>query len=244
MCTPNRAAVKLFIRIGPSRRHNVIRNVLTPLASLFTPPVVVGVAADAMRTGPLFPEEEAAVAGAAPARRADFTAGRTCARALLAALGVGPVPIPRRPDGAPAWPAGVVGSISHCRGLCAVAVAPAGTVVGLGLDVELADPFEPGLLGAICRPDELAALAAHRERPPAAWGPVVFSAKEAFYKCYRPLTGRFLELADVAVDVDPATSSFIGRLTGASLPLPAGHDRLHGRYALWDGFVACGVTLR
>jgi 4'-phosphopantetheinyl transferase EntD len=64
----------------------------------------------------LFPEEITLVARATEKRRREFTAGRECARAALAGLGLAAVPILRGYRGAPQWPDGVVGSITHCPG--------------------------------------------------------------------------------------------------------------------------------
>jgi len=73
----------------------------------------------------LFPEEEMLVARATEKRRQEFTAGRECARSALSALGVQAAPILRGYRGAPQWPDGIVGSIAHCAGYCAAAVARA-----------------------------------------------------------------------------------------------------------------------
>jgi len=67
----------------------------------------------------LFPEEEAVIANAVDKRRREFATARACARAALAKLGLPPVPIVPGFRGAPQWPSGVVGSITHCAGYCA-----------------------------------------------------------------------------------------------------------------------------
>ncbi|MGN5635089.1 4'-phosphopantetheinyl transferase family protein [Streptomyces sp. AC154] len=71
----------------------------------------------------LFPEEAAQVARSTPARRAEFTSVRACARRAMTRLGRAPVPVLRGPRGAPLWPPGLVGSMTHCQG-----------VPGLGFD--------------------------------------------------------------------------------------------------------------
>ena len=78
-----------------------------------------------MDRGGLFPEEEALVAGAVTKRREEFAAGRNAARAALAGLGPPPCPLLRAGRRAPAWPQGIVGSITHCSGFCCAVVAPA-----------------------------------------------------------------------------------------------------------------------
>ncbi|MBN1173619.1 MAG: 4'-phosphopantetheinyl transferase, partial [Micromonosporaceae bacterium] len=64
----------------------------------------------------MLPEEAPLVARAVPRRRAEFTTGRHCARLALASLGVEPAAILAGPDRAPRWPAGIVGTITHCDG--------------------------------------------------------------------------------------------------------------------------------
>jgi len=86
---------------------------------------------------PLHPEEERIVAGAALKRRRDFTLGRACAHAALAELDLDKGPIARAGNGAPVWPAGLVGSITHTPGYAAALVARAADFAGLGVDAEL-----------------------------------------------------------------------------------------------------------
>ena len=80
----------------------------------------------------LFPEEEDAVARAVDKRRQEFTTARACARAALASLGFAPVPIVRGPGGAPPWPPGVVGSLTHCAGYRGCAIGRAADVAAIG----------------------------------------------------------------------------------------------------------------
>src|SRR5438874_13378259 len=86
--------------------------------------VAVGEAFGDLPDAPLLGPEAAAVASAVPSRQREFATGRACARQALAALGVAPVPLDRGAGGAPAWPAGGVGSITHCAGYRGAAVAP------------------------------------------------------------------------------------------------------------------------
>src|SRR5690242_4153856 len=72
----------------------------------------------------LFPAEAAQIQGAVEARRREFATGRHCARQALAALGVPATPLLSGGHREPLWPAGVVGSITHCTGYRAAAVAP------------------------------------------------------------------------------------------------------------------------
>ena len=74
--------------------------------------------------GVLFVEEEQVIAHAVPVRRREYAVVRSCARVCLGRLGYPRVPILPGVGGAPIWPAGVVGSLTHCAGYAAAAVGP------------------------------------------------------------------------------------------------------------------------
>src|ERR1039458_9943593 len=84
----------------------------------------------------LFPAEEAAVGRPVEKRRREFTTARACARKALAQLGLPPSPITNGERGEPRWPAGVVGSITHCDGYRACAIARSTEMVTIGIDAE------------------------------------------------------------------------------------------------------------
>jgi 4'-phosphopantetheinyl transferase EntD len=176
-----------------------------------------GVAAAEAFTDPpgvqLFPAEEAVIAKAAGQRRREFATARACARAALASLGLPPVPILPGPRGAPRWPAGVVGSMTHCAGYRAGAVAHDRDVLTIGLDAEPHGALPDGVLRAVASGDEQARLAAIAIAVPGVcWDRMLFSAKESVYKAWFPLTGRWLGFEDASVTIDPANATFTARL--------------------------------
>jgi 4'-phosphopantetheinyl transferase EntD len=116
------------------------------LERLFPEDVWTVVADEDAWRGPLLPEEERDLGSVGEGRRRDFRAGRACARQALTRLGLAPAPLLRRPDRSPAWPSGAVGSISHCPGFCAAAVASAARYGALGLDVEAAGRARPTII--------------------------------------------------------------------------------------------------
>ncbi len=212
------------------------------IRTLFPPDVIVLEATPEMWDEPLMPEEEVCVARAVRKRQREFAAGRACARRALAQLGIEGVALPSAPDRLPVWPAGIVGSLSHCRDFCGVAVARRGSIAGLGLDVEGAEPLEARLVEMICSAEELARAAASPPPGPAGWAKIIFSAKESFYKCWYPLARRFLGFHDVVVDFDPGRDAFTARLVaGAGEQRAPG--RLRGRFACDARYVFTGVTL-
>jgi enterobactin synthetase component D / holo-[acyl-carrier protein] synthase len=154
----------------------------------------------------LFPEEEALLARAVQKRRLEFTTVRHCARVALARLGIPAVPILPGDRGAPQWPEGIVGSMTHCAGYRAAVVARSADLVTVGVDAEPHDRLPPDVLDTVTLPQErvqLARLAA--ERPGVHWDRLLFSAKEAVYKSWYPLTRRWLDFdeAEITFDAGP-----------------------------------------
>ncbi len=154
-----------------------------------------------------FPAEAALIAGASLLRRSAFLAGRACAREALAALGVAPSPLLREESGAPIWPAGIVGSISHAGGVAGAIVARAPTIIGVGLDIDTAEPIpEAATARLVGRPDELSdGIDLGRAKR-------LFVAKEAVYKLHFPIQRKFLEFHDVRVDLDAETGDFVAEI--------------------------------
>jgi 4'-phosphopantetheinyl transferase EntD len=151
---------------------------------------------------PLFLAEAALMRGRLPRRRRQFASARACARRCLAELGRSPAPLLPGPGGAPQWPAGVVGSITHCEGYRAAVVASASRYAALGIDAEPAGPLPKGVLGLITSPAERAELAELAELDPAVpWERVFFSAKEAVYKAWYPATGIWLGFRDATLSL-------------------------------------------
>jgi 4'-phosphopantetheinyl transferase EntD len=193
----------------------------------------------------LFPGEEDVISGAVDKRRNEFATARACARDALAQLGLPPVPIVPGWRGAPQWPPGVVGSITHCAGYRASAVARDRDVVTIGLDAEPHDDLPSGVLGAVASAREqtrLAALAA--ARPDVCWDRLLFSAKESVYKAWFPLTRRWLDFEEASVDIDPVSRTFTARLmvdgpvvNGAPL---TGFD---GRWLVRDGLIVTAIVI-
>jgi enterobactin synthetase component D / holo-[acyl-carrier protein] synthase len=161
----------------------------------------------------LFPEEEAIIANAVDKRRREFTSVRACARAAMARLGLPPVPIVPGLRGAPQWPDGVVGSMTHCAGYRACAIAHDRDLVAIGLDAEPHDKLPDGVLEAVSSQEERTWLEALASSVPGVhWDRILFSAKESVYKAWFPLTQRWLGFEDASVTIDPKEGTFTARL--------------------------------
>ncbi|REE95824.1 4'-phosphopantetheinyl transferase family protein [Thermomonospora umbrina] len=187
----------------------------------------------------LFPEEEAVIVRAVAKRRREFTTVRFCARRALAELGVPPAPILPGKRGAPQWPAGVVGSMTHCEGYRAAVVARTGDVSALGIDAEPHGPLPEGVLTIVTRPAELSGLAAlTASSPEVHWDRLLFSVKESIYKAWFPLTGDWLGFEDADVALSP-DGSFSARILLDPAGRPTGFT---GRWLVADGLVVSAVT--
>ncbi len=214
------------------------------LASLLPPTVVTRETTVDLRSARRFPSEEAAVATAVDARRREFFTTRICARRALAELGVADAAIPRGPAGSPIWPARVVGSLTHCVGFRAAAVARQWDVLSLGIDAEPRAGMPSEVLELVADPTERDHLAALHDRDPAIpWDRLLFSAKESVYKAFFPLAARWLDFADVAVIIDPG-GSFLARLRGPQLIRAARVETFAGRWGAGVGIIATAVAVR
>jgi 4'-phosphopantetheinyl transferase EntD len=193
----------------------------------------------------LFPEEEALLARAVDKRRREFATARACARSALARLGVAPAPILPGERGAPGWPPGIVGSITHCAGYRAAAVAPVRDVLAIGVDAEPAAGLPDGVLKAISLPgerdrlDELASMA-----PGTSWDRLLFCAKEATYKAWFPLARRWLGFEDADITINPSDGTFQARLL-VTAPLVGGSPLagFDGRWMARDGLILTAITV-
>ena len=193
----------------------------------------------------LFPAEEALLARAVEKRRREFATGRQCARSALGVLGIGPAPILPGQGGAPQWPSGIVGSITHCAGYRAAAAARASEVVTIGLDAEPAQSLPGEVLGLVTRPDErdrLRDLA--RDAPGVCWDTLLFSAKESVYKAWFPLARRWLGFTDADIAINAENGTFEARLLIAA-PASSGvpPTGFNGRWLARDGLLLTAITV-
>ena len=193
----------------------------------------------------LFPEEEALLVRAVEKRRREFGTARHCARTALGALGVPPAPILPGEAGAPQWPAGIVGSITHCAGYRAAVVARAHDVLTIGIDAEPDQSLPGEVLALVSRPDERARLADLASAAPGvSWDRLLFSAKESVYKAWFPLARRWLGFADADITINPEDGTFDARLLVPG-PVVGGTALagLAGRWLARDGVILTAITV-
>ncbi|OBH18723.1 4'-phosphopantetheinyl transferase superfamily protein [Mycolicibacter terrae] len=187
------------------------------------------------------PEEEPLVARSVAKRRNEFVTARYCARLALEELGQPPVPILKGEKGEPCWPAGIVGSLTHCAGFRGAVVGRDTDVRSVGIDAEPHDVLPNGVLDAVSLPAERVELA---DLPSELhWDRILFCAKEATYKAWFPLTKRWLGFEDAHISFD-SDGGFVSRilidpaaLTGPPL------TELRGRWSVSDGLVLTAIVL-
>lgn len=198
------------------------------------------------------PQEEPLVARAVEKRRREFAGARHCARQAMQRLGVEPGPVLRGERGAPVWPRGTVGSLTHCDGYRGAVLGYSMQVRSLGIDAEPHDTLPDGVLPAVSIDEERDWLSSAGDE--LHWDRLLFCAKEATYKAWFPLTGRWLGFEDAHITFArdeaadggaTASGTFHSRLlvpgdTTDGPPL-LGFD---GRWLVADGLVLTAIAVR
>jgi 4'-phosphopantetheinyl transferase EntD len=192
----------------------------------------------------MFPEEAERVSKAVDKRRREFATVRHCARQAFAELGIPPAPLLNGERGAPQWPAGVVGSMTHCAGYRAAVVALDTDIHTLGIDAEPHAPLPEGVLGVISREEERVHLAALKAADSEVhWDRMLFCAKETVYKAWYPLTHKWLGFEEASITLDQ-DGTFAARLMVPG-PVVAGvrQDGFTGRWIVGEGLVITAIAI-
>lgn len=179
----------------------------------------------------LLPEEAVSIRHAVPKRQREFTAGRYCARRAMHQLGLSPVPpVTVGAQREPEFPAGLTGTITHTRDYCAAAVLRQGEVRSIGIDAEMNEPLGDDIARLVLLPAEQA-MVRNLAVPGLCAGKLLFSIKEAFYKAYFQVAGRYLDFLDACVSLAPEDFSFTLQVVRADVPAPFAGSAWRGRYA-------------
>jgi 4'-phosphopantetheinyl transferase EntD len=198
-----------------------------------------------IRDAQLFLEEEEAVARAVEKRRLEYVTARVCARRAMERLGIEPQPIVSGLRGEPRWPAGVVGSITHCQGYRGAALGRASEVTTIGIDAEPNGPLAEGVLEAVSLSGERIWVREFgQSHPQIAWDRLLFSAKESVYKAWFPIARSWLDFEDALITADPVDGTFTARLL---VPGPRLHGadltKFTGRWLVEDGLILTAITV-
>ncbi|MEV4000466.1 4'-phosphopantetheinyl transferase [Streptomyces halstedii] len=203
----------------------------------------------------LYPEEQALLTQSMAKRRREFATVRFCARRAMEKLGVPPAPVLPGERRAPQWPAGLIGSMTHCEGYNAAALARATDLASVGIDAEPHQGLPKGVLESIALPSERARLVHLRAQDSSVhWDRLLFSAKESVYKAWFPLTGKWLDFSDADIDITvtpcsaPAFAAHSGTFRAQLLvpgPVVGGLrvPTFEGRWMVGDGLVGTAVTV-
>jgi len=211
--------------------------------SLFPDCVATASGLIAAADGVLYPEESASIAHAVAKRQQEFRAGRICARQALQLLGCSPGPLARQQDGAIAWPEDIVGALAHNETWCAAAVARRSDLAGIGFDIETVARVGPNLWRRILTEEERSWVASLPEDQAQQWAALIFSAKEAVYKCVAGLVRCRIGFMDAVISPETRGDVFAVTLSAQSAAgLPEGL-RLQGRYRFYDGAIFTGLVL-
>jgi 4'-phosphopantetheinyl transferase EntD len=218
----------------------------TRLGSLFPPGAVAAELREPGDPRLLLPAEAMCLGRAVPKRVQEFAAGRLCARRALAEFGIFDFPIEVADDRQPIWPDCVVGSITHTAGFGAAVVAERQSAAALGLDSEVVGDVHAEVWPSICLPIELSWVESLPASEQAAAVTLIFSAKEAFYKCQYPLVRERLNFDDVSVEAAAwGASNGVFRIhatrniaLGTRTALP-----MQGRYLYHERLVTTGMAL-
>ena len=190
----------------------------------------------------------AALHSAVPKRQAEFRAGRSCAMTALAELDprFAGFEVGRGDSGAPVWPGGIVGSISHSDGVAAAVVATTAVAAGLGIDTErvMSESQARSVGRIVAWPSEMAhGRAAGLTRLEALT--LVFSAKESIFKCLHPLVGSYFDFHDVRIEgVDVGSGMFVARIVRKLADVVPAQTVLEGRFDLEASSIHTGVALQ
>ncbi|SMY03014.1 4'-phosphopantetheinyl transferase superfamily protein [Brevibacterium antiquum] len=133
----------------------------------------------------------------------------------------------------PLWSQGFLGSITHSRGWCKVAVAQEGVLDYLGIDVEVAALIPENVARTIHSPDELR-NAADQVQLADLTSVVIFSAKESVFKAYFQATTIKLAFSQIHMTLD-GDGSFWASL--AHSDLPSRFSSIAGAWTISEGYV-------
>ncbi len=191
----------------------------------------------------VFPIGREAVKAAVPARQNEFVCGRAAARDAMACIGAAIGPIPLGPRGAPIWPADLIGSIAHKKGIAVAVVARQSEIVALGVDIEETGAVTEEIWPEIFVAPERAFLGTLPPPQRTAYATAMFAVKEAFYKFQYPHTAEWLEFKDVEVSPHDTSSQWLIR---PNRPLSIGGEARStflGRTAMQEGDTLAAVSL-
>lgn len=135
-------------------------------------------------------------------RLLEFSTGRDCAHQALHKMGYEGCPILKGQQREPLWPQQYVGSISHCRDLAGAVVAEKTSLRSVGFDIENHKQLNPGIARHICTPGEKDWVNQQEPDHQNLALLLIFSLKEAVFKCVYQATGHVLRFQQCRLSPD------------------------------------------
>lgn len=133
-------------------------------------------------------------------RRCEFIAGRELVRKGLASFGIFDRDVPRAEGGSPVWPVGFCGSISHRSNLCVAVLAHTSDYIALGVDIEKDQSLPYSVWKYFVKPEE---RGQHSAGDFGYIANLLFSCKEAAYKCLQPHFVDPISFLDIRIRLSP-----------------------------------------
>ncbi len=135
-------------------------------------------------------------------RKNEFLAGRVSAAAALKKKESLSYNVPIGAGGAPSWPEGFTGSITHSEGFASAAVGRCADIFSIGIDNEvlLGDESLRAVLRTVFTAPELEMYSGYSRNSGILFATLVFSAKESLYKALYPKVGRIFDYTEAKID--------------------------------------------
>lgn len=183
--------------------------------------------------GELLPPEQEHFRAASGKRVREATTVRACARELLDAEGFEEHSLVPGADGVSLWPAGIAGSLTHCRGFRAAAIGARRSYAAIGIDAEPAIPLSTAALEAVRCPTDTSALT----HP--LWSTILFSAKETAFKAWSASGATALHVLDISIALEVS-----GRFRATAPSYAVGICGLAGQWRMRNQHVATAAVIR
>ena len=168
-------------------------------------------------------------------RRCEYLAGRVLFQQLLQHYRLPARQLLSHPAGAPVWPAGFTGSISHADGQAICCLVPDSQYQAIGIDIEtlLSADSCAELAPHILQPEERLLLSQLHAVSEAEALTIAFSAKESLYKALYPQVQRFFGFEEARlIQLLADEQQFTLKLNSTLSPQFAAGTEFRGHYRM------------
>lgn len=155
-------------------------------------------------------EVQSELARATSGRRAEFLAGRVSAKDVLSHIGMESEQVSIGNNRAPVWPCGINGTISHTGNL-AVSLVSKDYLVGIDVESTMSVEDVNNVQSLIATAEEVGIVSEHLDGDVCRAITLIFSAKEALFKCLFPKVNQYFDFSDATLttfDFDKSVLTF------------------------------------